>query len=405
MGKFMFRETIYIPVGIAMISAMVIAVSTDFSQIVLWYLLIMLPSSFGAAYLSQKRIIQTLENESADTDDIEDQEHITNNQVLSKLSLTIDESTQIWRKQLDHVCDDGKAETDKLALEFSNVMTRLNSAMAVFHETINSQKVDGDGQSSSKLTSEIRDRLDGVTESIHTVLESKHEVIEHIKPLTNYTEALTEMANDISTIASQTELLALNAAIEAARAGDQGRGFAVVADEVRSLANNANESGQKIIQNANEINKQIALTMEQVAQQSEEETLKMEHADEIIQSVIKRYQDSEVSISISAEVIVGISNEIQTDINSALISLQFQDRSSQILQNINVNMEKMKSSIESVIAAQESGDAERIAESLNWLDQMKDTYTTAPEKSIHSEVSGDIYDNEADQESGEVNFF
>ncbi len=401
----MLKEIIYIPVGIAIASILFVAFATGISGLTIVYALVITPLSFVLGRACQKRILKKLDQQTYEFDQELSAREQNNNQLIVDLSQNISSSSEIWKQQLTNICDDGKAEVDQLASRFSNVMKRLDSAMGVFNETMNSKVINSQGDSTTKLTTEVRSKLEGVTQSIQTVLSSKHEVIEHIQPLSNYTEALTEMANDISTIASQTELLALNAAIEAARAGDQGRGFAVVADEVRSLANNANRSGQKIIQNADEINKQIALTLEQVAQQSEQESQKMQQADEIIQSVIKRYQDSEVGISISANIIVGISEEIQREINEALVSLQFQDRSSQKLENVIRNLEKMETGMASAIDALNSGNTEMVTESLNWIDHMKDSYTTDSEKLIHGEVSGETYNDELNQESGEVNFF
>ncbi len=401
----MFGEVIYLPLGIAIVSAITLAIANGLSGLTLTYALLIMPLSLIAGYLSRKKIIFKVADETSNSQNQQEINSEQQRQALDSLSRNFSESAEIWKKQIDQLCSGGKADVDQLATQFSNVMKRLESAMAVFHETINSNTNDSDSESSTRLTTEIRIKLEGVTESIQTILDSKSGMIDYIKPLTHYTESLTEMANDISTIASQTELLALNAAIEAARAGDQGRGFAVVADEVRTLATNANRSGQKIIQNADEINKQIFLTLEQVAKQSEEEVLKMEQADEAIQSVISRYQNSEASISISANVIVGISSEIQNDINEALVSLQYQDRESQTLQNLATNIGRIETKLQSVIEAMKEGDYEEATGSGDWLEQMKNTYTTESEKTIHGEVSGDTYDDGTNQASGEVSFF
>lgn len=59
-------------------------------------------------------------------------------------------------------------------------------------------------------------------------------------------ELISDMTHEILSISEQTTLLSLNASIEAARAGEAGKGFAVVANEIRSLADNSNQTANKI---------------------------------------------------------------------------------------------------------------------------------------------------------------
>lgn len=72
------------------------------------------------------------------------------------------------------------------------------------------------------------------------------EVSESALQLSESSKSLQHIVNMISNIAEQTNLLSLNATIEAARAAEHGKGFAVVAEEVRQLANQSQESAEKI---------------------------------------------------------------------------------------------------------------------------------------------------------------
>ena len=59
-------------------------------------------------------------------------------------------------------------------------------------------------------------------------------------------QKIGEAIEIITSIAEETNLLSLNASIEAARAGEQGRGFAVVANQIQKLAEQSNESAQRV---------------------------------------------------------------------------------------------------------------------------------------------------------------
>lgn len=132
--------------------------------------------------------------------------------------------------------------------------------------------VGGTVQKGSDLVQDQRGKLEANKEIYQTISTS-------ITSLAGKSKEIGDIILVIKGIASQTNLLALNAAIEAARAGSQGRGFAVVAEEVRKLAEQVDESGQKIIEIVNDVNQGVTETAAHVknaneAVEAEAESLK-----------------------------------------------------------------------------------------------------------------------------------
>ncbi len=87
-------------------------------------------------------------------------------------------------------------------------------------------------------------------EDLSDINEKAKEAIHIIYNQTNTTNdsavKIKEATNLITSIAEETNLLSLNASIEAARAGEQGKGFSVVAAQIQNLAEQSNESAQRI---------------------------------------------------------------------------------------------------------------------------------------------------------------
>ena len=114
-------------------------------------------------------------------------------------------------------------------------------------------------ESSGKMTeanNEATDCIRSMTESSKRSLDAVENIAGLIGQTNDSIQKIDEMMNLITNIASQTNLLALNASIEAARAGEAGKGFGVVAEEIKNLAEQSNQSANKIKDVVNQISSQ-----------------------------------------------------------------------------------------------------------------------------------------------------
>ncbi|MFW9998469.1 MAG: methyl-accepting chemotaxis protein [Candidatus Odinarchaeota archaeon] len=99
------------------------------------------------------------------------------------------------------------------------------------------------------------EQINNTVINVQGLTESSEEIIKDIA-------GTVELIADVTT---QTNMLALNAAIEAARAGSYGKGFAVVADNVRRLAEDTKQNAIIIEQLVENIQKQIASSVDRIA--------------------------------------------------------------------------------------------------------------------------------------------
>lgn len=228
-----------------------------------------------------------------------------------------------------------------------------------------------------KTIENVSSEIDNITGSVNVLNKSAEEmnkcnssVEEYIRLLLetnavngNYMEQLREQTQRtgdaaesiraateiIAGIASQTNLLALNASIEAARAGEAGKGFAVVAEEIGKLADQSNESTEKINEIVNNLIENATTSVELTEQVSRSFKNQSE----------KIHSTSDLFGKLKGEV-GNVSNEIVT-IKSEVVKLnnnktEMQSGIGTVVELAEVNDTKAQSATENVHALEMSVD-------------------------------------------------
>ncbi|WP_428439367.1 methyl-accepting chemotaxis protein [Photobacterium sagamiensis] len=291
----------------------------------------------------------------------------------------------IWQRQLCTVRLQTETEITALSQRFSEIISELDKTMT------ESQHAAGGGQDNGQhgviaVLSDSENHLNQVITQLRSTMQAKEKMLAQVSHLASYTEELDKMAVDVAKIADQTNLLALNAAIEAARAGDQGRGFAVVAGEVRNLSQLSGETGKHIRDKVSMINQAIADTVN-IAEQSAHQDAQAEAASETnIESILANFNRLASDLSGSASLLQDKNRDIQQEISGVIVSLQFQDRASQIITQVEMNLDKLQAEITDYESEQHNGDEAHRLDVSTWLNEMKQDYV-AQEQHLNHETN------------------
>ena len=336
------------------------------------------------AFQLEKHRIRLEESLVTEVEEIKEIKTVNTDVQLENIANVISEVIEVSNRQIENSRTQTEDAITTMSGRFTSLVGRLNYAVEAAN-LANAELPAEDGSESTLLDNvftDSRKQLLGVITNLGEALANRKSSFEQLQSLAEDTDVLTSMAAGVEKIASQTNLLALNAAIEAARAGEVGRGFAVVADEVRSLSIQSGETGRQISETINHFTSSVEKTMEQATQAMEKELMLEEDGSTTIKTVLESLAWMTKGLSESSEILKTESVEIIREVNEIIMSLQFQDRTSQILIHVIDGLNELPRLINEQLHMVSNGDIHEINID-HILSTLKLNYTTAEEVSLH----------------------
>ena len=140
--------------------------------------------------------------------------------------------------------------------------------------------------------------------------------------------------NKVNKINQATRMLALNATIEAARAGEAGRAFSVVAQEVKQLATQIDSMAQEMKEQITKISDTLRGGQDTLGAVAgidmSDNIVARSELENIMHSLLKQNATVSQIMQQSSD----SAKELSEQISKVVVSVQFQDRNSQIISNI-----------------------------------------------------------------------
>ncbi len=293
----------------------------------------------------------------------------------------------VWQSHIVSVKEKTETAVIQLIESFSSLVGQFDAAgfSSKIGESSSEQH-----QSTMHLLDLCRDDLQPLIEQLEKMLNNKSEMLEAIGGLATSTADLKDMAHSVGVIAAQTNLLAINASIEAARAGVHGRGFAVVAGEVRRLSQISAETGNTISVRVNEISAVVRETLRAAQKANADDRAVLLKSGNVVKDVLGHVQ----ALGQAAETMRQQGEVIRNDVENLIVTLQYQDRVSQILAVLDRDIGKLITTYEENLAFPDKDQ---------WMKELETYYTMNDQHFNHAQTKPPSKNSGEDE--SEITFF
>ena len=306
------------------------------------------------------------------------------------------EAALVLRREIQAVIKQTEQATATIGSSFEAVINKATiqarQAMELLEGTQGAAS-DGVPQSLKDFIQVSDERLNKMADEVVRVADLSVNMVRELDGVQNRTQAIDGFLLDVEKLADQTSLLALNADIEAARVGEHGRGFSVVASEVRRLSKRSHEFSDRIRVHLKEVRTGLSKTYGDMRTLSAAD---MEHALKIKDDVIAltrslEGKNREVAETVSR--INEISKEIAQDVQNVVVSLQFQDITSQKLSGMLEPMDDLRRTLYYLMQETVNLDKSLLRNlpgNENWMSRMRDAPAAEAEVKLTKNPEQDL---------------
>ncbi len=277
----------------------------------------------------------------------------------------------VWRRQIESARSYSDTSMAELLTSFSSMTMQLDDALGT-----QGTPASFNLGSPEVMLAQHQTEIDLLTRTTRQVAQLKDEMLDTVMSLSDTLAELTALSKEVQSVSRATHLLALNASVEATRAGASGGGFAVVAAEVRALAAQSREVGMQIGKHVAQMNERIQSVKTRVRRHDTDEDELLRQSEQNALAVLSALMGSVSDASRASRALRDSSRAVQDEMEKIAVSLQSQDRLSQMLTAVTDDMQRL------VLWLNGAEDPAAL-HPLQWLERLEASYTMEEMKASH----------------------